>query len=67
MYMPIVRVPSSARLSFKPSATQKPQSAKNESSYLQVYKRETVPQPTVEERVKRSYHRTRYYSMPRVT
>ena len=62
-----VLVPNSAKLSFKLSATQKPQSAKNENSYSQVYKKETVLQPTVEERAKKNYHRRKYYSMLRAT
>lgn len=65
--MATVPVPNSAKLSFKPSATLKLQSAKNESSYSQVYKRETALQLTVEERAKRSYHRRKYYSMLQVT
>lgn len=61
MHMAIVHVLNSAKLSFKPSATQKSQSAKNESFYSQVYRKETTLQPTVEERVKKSYHRRKYY------
>lgn len=65
--MATVLVPNSAKLSFKLSATQKPQNAKNESFYSQVYKKGTPLQSTVEERVKRSYHRRKYYSMLRAT
>ncbi len=60
MSMGTVPVPNFVKLSFKPSATQKLQSAKNESSYLQVYKKETVLHPTVEEKAKKNYHRRKH-------
>lgn len=58
-HMATAPVPNSAKPSSKPIATLKPQDAKNESSYLQVYKK-TALQSTVEERVKRSYPRRKY-------
>lgn len=58
-HMATAPVPNSAKPSSKPSATLKPQDAKNESSYLQVYKKTALQSP-VEERVKRSYPRRKY-------